>query len=203
MIAIVDYGVGNLFSIRNILKKAGAESVISSDSDALLRAEKLILPGIGSFDHCMSKLKESGLQESLMQVAASQNTPILGLCVGMQIMAKSSEEGKLQGLSWIDAECVKFKFEPKSDLKIPNIGWNDVNQKKDSRLLAGMYPDARFYFVHSYHMQCGNSADVLLTSHYGYEFVCAVESGIIYGVQFHPEKSHKFGLKLFENFIKL
>ncbi len=203
MIAIVDYGVGNLSSIKNMLKKVGAESIITKDISVIKSARKLILPGIGSFDYCVSKLNESGCKETLISQVCDSKIPVLGICVGLQLMGKSSEEGKLQGLGWIDAACVKFKF-PNSDLlKIPHMGWGNVFFRKESKLLLNMYPDPRFYFVHSYHLECEDPGDVLLTAHYGYDFACAIEKENIYGVQFHPEKSHKFGMKLIENFVRL
>lgn len=200
MIVIVDYGVGNLGSILNMLKKAGAEAVIASDPESISQAKKLILPGVGSFDFGMQQLNNSGLTPILNKKILEEKTPILGICLGMQLFTKSSEEGHQAGLGWIDAETVKFKIKPESKLKIPHMGWNNILLKKRSKLLEHLPEDPRYYFVHSYHVQCNNVSDVLVTAEYGYEFTCGVEKENILGVQFHPEKSHKFGLTLFENF---
>jgi glutamine amidotransferase len=148
----------------------------------------------------MQKIKDSGLQEVLNQKVLIDKTPILGICLGLQIMTKSSEEGVLPGLGWFNAVTKKFRLDD-SSLKVPHMGWNEISIKKQSKLLDGMYDDARFYFVHSYHLDSQDASDVLLTARYGYDFVCGLEKENILGVQFHPEKSHKFGMKLLSNFI--
>ena len=202
MLTIVDYGVGNLASIKNMLKKTGVDSLISSDADAILAADKLILPGVGAFDTCAEKLQQSGLTEVLNRKVLEQKTPVLGVCVGLQLLMEGSEEGVLPGLGWIRGHVVRFKQELlPPDLKIPHMGWADIEVCKLSKLFDGMHEDPRFYFVHSYHLQIENREDALVEATYGYKFVAGVERGNIMGVQFHPEKSHKFGMRLFENFV--
>jgi glutamine amidotransferase len=204
MIIIIDYGVGNLGSIKNMLKRAGVDSTISSDRGHIEKAHKLILPGIGSFDYGMKKLIECGLADILNKKVLEEKIPILGICLGAQLFTKRSEEGKLNGLGWLDAETVKFNFDnSKSGLKIPHMGWSEVSPVKKSLLFKDMYEEPRFYFVHSYHIRPNNEADVITKTKYGYEFVSAIEKENIIGVQFHPEKSHKFGIKLLKNFVEL
>jgi glutamine amidotransferase len=199
-VVIIDYGLGNLLSVKNMFKKIGVDATISSDFSVIKDAPKLLLPGVGAFDYGMQKIKDSGLQEVLNQKVLIDKTPILGICLGLQIMTKSSEEGVLPGLGWFNAVTKKFRLDD-SSLKVPHMGWNEISIKKQSKLLDGMYDDARFYFVHSYHLDSQDASDVLLTARYGYDFVCGLEKENILGVQFHPEKSHKFGMKLLSNFI--
>lgn len=203
MITIVDYGVGNLASIKNILTKIGVTSSIATKEADIARATKLILPGVGAFDTCVEKLQQSGFIPALYRKVKEEKVPILGICVGMQLLLESSEEGILAGLGWVKGKNIQFNptlF--KMQLKIPHMGWTDVTTNRVSPLLENMYEDPRFYFVHSYHAQLENKNDSLLTANYGYDFVAAVEHDNILGVQFHPEKSHKFGMKLLENFVK-
>lgn len=200
MIAILDYGVGNLASIQNMLKKVGAGSVITSDVDMISGADKLLLPGVGAFDTCASKLKSSGLMDILNKKAFEEKVPVLGICVGMQLMMEGSEEGKLPGLGWVKGKCIRFESREGDELKIPHMGWADVNITKPSPLLQGLDDEPRFYFVHSYHVSLEDSADELLNANYSYRYTAAFEHENIIGVQFHPEKSHKYGMKLFENF---
>lgn len=202
MLTIVDYGVGNLASIKNMLKKVGSDVIISSNERDILNAKKLILPGVGAFDTCAAKLQASGLSEALNQKVLGEKAPVLGVCVGMQLLMEGSEEGILPGLNWIKGKIVKFKIESlPSGLKIPHMGWAEVTLNKSSRLFADMYEEPRFYFVHSYHPQVDNPEDALLYANHGYTFVAAMEHENIMGVQFHPEKSHKFGMKLLHNFV--
>jgi glutamine amidotransferase len=204
MIVIVDYQTGNLASIVNMLKKNNTEAVISSDINIIQKAEKLILPGVGAFDYGMQKLKESGLIEVLNHKVLVEKTPVLGICLGVQLFTKRSEEGKLEGLGWIDAETVRFKpTQMSQDLRIPHMGWCDVQTTRSSRLFTEMFDEPRFYFVHSYHLQCKSAEDNLIEANYGYRFTAGVEHENIVGVQFHPEKSHKFGMKLLKNFVDL
>lgn len=203
MIVIVDYGMGNLGSIANMIHKLGSKSLITSDPEAIRSADKLILPGVGAFDHGMNNLHEKGLTAALNARVVEQKTPILGICLGMQLMGKSSEEGTEKGLGWIDGGCIKFNFSGENQkLRIPHMGWNTVNVKQENVLLDNELEDTRYYFVHSYHMQCNDASQVLATAVYGYEFPCVVWKDNIYGAQFHPEKSHKFGMRLLTHFIE-
>jgi len=201
-IAIIDYGMGNLGSILNMLKKIGAGGRISSDPDVIRNADRLILPGVGAFDQGMANLDRLGLIPVLNETVLDGRTPVLGICLGMQLMTKTSEEGKTAGLGWIDAKTVKFHHDPPLALKVPHMGWNVIIPKKGSPLLTGMYTDPRFYFVHSFHAVCADPEDILSTTPYGYEFTSSFQRGNIIGVQFHPEKSHKFGMRLLKNFAE-
>jgi glutamine amidotransferase len=204
MITIVDYGTGNLFSIQNMFRKIGADAVIESDCSAISNASKLVLPGIGAFDTCAKKLQHSGLREELQKKVIEDKTPVLGICVGMQLMMADSEEGELKGLGWINGRTIKFKqHQLPAGYKIPHMGWANVDLNKPSRLLEDMYEEPRFYFAHSYHVVPEDVKDVLMYSTYGYRFAAALESNNIMAVQFHPEKSHKFGMRLLKNFVNL
>ena len=200
---IVDYGVGNLASIRNMLKKNGIESRISADEKEIAAAERLILPGVGAFDTCAEKLQASGLIPVLNNKALEEKIPILGVCVGHQLLFEGSEEGRLPGLGWIKGGVIRFRQDRMPPgYKIPHMGWTEVSPYKPSRLFDEMYEEPRFYFVHSYHADPVDKEDTLVQANYGYNFVAGVERGNIAGVQFHPEKSHKFGMKLLYNFVK-
>ena len=199
-IAIVNYGVGNHNSIKNMIKKIGSDSLITSDVGEIEKAEKLIFPGVGSFDSGMEAIENSGLLEILNYKALIEKTPILGICLGMQLMTLKSEEGEKKGLSWVKATTEKFSF-PNLDIKVPHMGWNTVNFSKKSALLEGI-KDARFYFIHSYYVKCLEEQDILCTTHHGNSFVSAFEKGNLLGVQFHPEKSHIFGKSIIKNFIE-
>jgi len=200
MIAIVDYGIGNLMAIQNIIKKAGGNAIITSNPATIIESNKLILPGVGSFSYGMQQLNQRNLIPLLNQEVIEKKKIVLGLCLGAQLMTKESEEGGVEGLGWINALTVKFdgSLAP----TIPHMSWSDVKFTKTS-LTEALEEEARFYFVHSYHFQFSNSEHVIGTSRHGYEFACAFKYENIYGVQFHPEKSHRFGVKLFENFLKL
>jgi glutamine amidotransferase len=202
MITIVDYGVGNLGSIRNMLRKIGAACEISADAGRLAAADKLILPGVGAFDAGMASLNASGLAPALHEAVSQRKVPVLGICLGMQLMTRGSEEGSLPGLGWIDATTVRFTPSADQRLKVPHMGWNVVDACKPSRLLSGAEPEERFYFVHSFYVRCDRSEDVLLRAHHGDTFDAAFERENVMGVQFHPEKSHKFGLRLLSNFAR-
>jgi glutamine amidotransferase len=204
MIVIVDYGMGNLGSIKNMVNKIGSEAVITSEHNLIETAEKIILPGVGAFDAGMSNLAQLNLIPLLNKKVLEEKIPVLGICLGMQLFSNNSEEGKLAGLKWIDAETVRFNFTGENlKLKIPHMGWNTVKLCKQSKLTSDIGEEPRFYFVHSYHVQCRNDEDALLKTFYGIEFTSALQKGNIYGVQFHPEKSHKFGMQLLKNFIEL
>jgi glutamine amidotransferase len=203
MIVIVDYGMGNLASIQNMVKKVGGTARISSDVNEIQSASKLILPGVGAFDTGMTNLKERGLIPTL-ETKAKGGTPVLGICLGMQLLSRRSEEGVLPGLGWIDAETIRFRFSAEqASLRIPHMGWNTVRSTTNAGLFDNLGSEPRFYFVHSYHVVCRDPADVLSTTEYGLLFTSALQNGNIMGVQFHPEKSHKFGMALFKNFLAL
>ncbi len=199
MIAIIDYDMGNVGSITNMIKKIGGKSVITNDKAIISDASAIILPGVGSFDTGVRNLKKYKLFELLQELVLEKGMPILGICLGMQLLGNSSEEGVEKGLSFIDADGIKFLDDPK--LKIPHMGWNFVNKQKKSTLLDDFIEIPRFYFVHSYYMKCNNSLDVLATTNYGIDFHSAFERKNIYGVQFHPEKSHRFGTTLLKGFL--
>jgi imidazole glycerol-phosphate synthase subunit HisH len=201
MITIIDYKTGNLGSIQNILKRIGEDSVITSDKGLIAEATKLILPGVGAFNTGMSNLMELDLVDILNKKVLVENTPVLGICLGMQLLSNKSEEGSLPGLGWINGETRRFNFINTLEYKIPHMGWNLVKQKKESKLFTDMFADARFYFVHSYFFMTTDPSDILASTTYEIEFTSAVEKGNIFGVQFHPEKSHKFGMKLLKNFV--
>lgn len=200
MIVIVDYGVGNLLSVRNMLRKAGADVEISSDPAQILNAQKLLLPGVGHFDHGMKMLNTSGLRNALDQSVLKHKKPILGICLGAQILGKRSEEGSTEGLGWLDMECVRLPASP--GLRVPHMGWNGIQQKQASPLLDTKADDARYYFVHSYYMRCVDNKDILATVNHGIEFTCAVQRDNIFGTQFHPEKSLRHGLALMKAFVE-
>lgn len=203
-ITIVDYGVGNVGSIQNMLKKIGARSVVASSSDEILQATKLILPGVGAFDAGMDTLARSGLLDALNRKALREQTPVLGLCLGMQLMTRGSQEGTLPGLGWVQAETVKFDAASTPGLKVPHMGWNLVAPAKESAILEGYPANARFYFVHSYYVRCEDRTDALLTAEYGPVcFDAAFQHKNLIGVQFHPEKSHRYGMWLLRNFAEL
>jgi glutamine amidotransferase len=202
MITIINYGMGNLGSIANMLKKVGAEAIVASDPAAIAGAEKLILPGVGAFDHGMKGLN-NGWIDGLNEAVLVRGVPVLGICLGMQLLCKSSEEGRLPGLGWIDARVERFHVAAEANLKIPHMGWNNVTAAKPNPVLPTGQIEQRFYFVHSYHVVCSNPEDVLATAHYGYDFAAAINQGNVFGVQFHPEKSHRFGMELIKNFAAL
>ena len=204
MIVIVDYDVGNIGSILNMLRKVNADAVCSSAEDTIERAEKLILPGVGSFDQAISKLHASGLVPVLNHKIHQDRTPILGICLGMQLFAQSSEEGKSRGLGWLDAAVKRFDFNKgPPNLKIPHMGWNRVEIRKTNDLFRDMDQTHRFYFVHSYHIVCHDKNDVIGSTRYGYPFVSMIQKDNIFGVQFHPEKSHRYGMRILKNFSEL
>ena len=203
MITIVDYGVGNLGSIINMLKKVGFKAIASSDPEVLQQAEKIILPGIGAFDAGMNKLNERGLVPLLNDLALQKKEPFLGLCLGLQLMTLGSEEGQTQGLGWLDAETVRFRFDgEQSHLKVPHMGWNTIDLCRPHPLFTDLEPGSRFYFVHSYYVQSHDPAAVLAETEYGVRFASILGKGNIMGAQFHPEKSHKFGMRLLRNFAE-
>ena len=204
MIVIVDYGVGNLGSIINMLKKAGARAIASSDPAVLEQAEKLILPGVGAFDAGMNKLHECGLVPLLNHLALEKKVPFLGLCLGLQLMTRKSEEGQTPGLGWLEADTLRFKFGAAySHLKIPHMGWNTIEVRRSHPLFADLDPEARFYFVHSFYVQSHDPEAVLAETDYGGYFDSIFAKDNLMGFQFHPEKSHKYGMRLLKNFAEM
>jgi len=204
MISIVNYGLGNIQAIANIYKRLNFPVNIASTANELAEAEKIILPGIGAFDWAMTQLNKSGMRECLDELVLKKSCPVLGICVGMQMMAKRSEEGVLNGLGWINAEVKKFDkggFGNKTYL--PHMGWNDVTPLQKGYLFHGLENDARFYFLHSYYFSPHNETDILATTDYNTVFASSVHSGNVFGVQFHPEKSHQWGIRLLKNFVLL
>lgn len=203
MIVIIDYGLGNLASVLNMFKKIGVQDVcISRDEEVIANASKLLLPGVGAFDAGMDNLEKSGLIPLLNKKVQEDKIPILGICLGMQLLTKRSDEGVKQGLGWIDAETVKFNLDPSLKLKVPHMGWNYINVQKQNPLIT-LESKNRFYFVHSYFVKCFDQNQSVATTNYGVDYTCMVNKGNVYGAQFHPEKSLKFGMKLLENFAKL
>lgn len=203
MISVIDYGVSNLGSMLNMLRKVGAQAQAVSTAEEVARAEKIILPGVGAFDNGMAALEARGLVEPLRRKALEDKVPLLGVCLGMQLLGRSSEEGRMAGLGLVDAEARRFRFSGERAPKVPHMGWNVLAARRGSALLAGLDGLTRFYFCHSYHLACGDPADVLATACYGADFVAMVEHGNVRGVQFHPEKSHRFGMALLHNFAGL
>jgi len=201
MITIIDYGMGNLGSIRNMLKKIGADSEITAEPARIAAATKLVLPGVGAFDAGMENLDKSGLVPLLNERVRRDEVPVLGICLGMQLMTHSSSEGERPGLGWVDAKAVRF-VPADATLKVPHMGWNIARPVRDDALLEGLPRESRFYFVHSYYVACERREDVLLTTFYGADFDSGFRRGNVWGVQFHPEKSHRFGMHLLRNFAE-
>lgn len=200
---IVDYGMGNLHSVKKKLHRIGVKADISNNPEIIKKATKLFLPGVGHFSKAIQNLKELGLFEVLNEAVMVKKTPILGICLGLQLMAKHSEEGDEYGFGWFDAEVVKFTIKDQLKYKVPHMGWNQVAPKKSSILFDGISEAQDFYFVHSYHVKSNNPSEILSFTDYEYPFVSALEKENIFGVQFHPEKSHDAGEKMLSNFLKL
>jgi glutamine amidotransferase len=203
MIVIVDYGMGNLGSVLNMFKKIGAKAKISSDLDEISRAPKILLPGVGAFDSAMARINEAGMKKVLDHKALVEKVPVLGICLGMQLLTHSSEEGELPGLGWINAKTYYFKGRIDSKLKVPHMGWNIAEVTNQSVLTADFNDELQFYFVHSYFVKAEEASSSMMKTNYGLEFDSAIVKDNIFGAQFHPEKSHKFGMKLFRNFANL
>jgi glutamine amidotransferase len=203
-VTVVNLGVGNLGAIPNMLKRLGATATITDDAGEIDRATKLVLPGVGAFDAAMSNLRRLGLTDVLTRQVLERRTPVLGLCLGMQLLADESEEGNEPGLGWIRGKVVRFRLDGSDPtLRIPQMGWNTVQPARQVPLLHDLGEDPRFYFAHSYHLVCADPSDVVGTTVHGYEFPSVVQRDNVMGAQFHPEKSHRFGMKLFENFVAL
>ncbi|MBK5400150.1 imidazole glycerol phosphate synthase subunit HisH [Pseudomonas sp. TH39(2020)] len=204
MITIIDYGLGNIQAFVNVYRRLHIPVSVAKCASDLEGASKLILPGVGAFDHAIERLDASGMRPALNELVQHQKIPVLGICVGMQILANSSEEGSLPGLGWVPGSVRSFKAIPElSALALPHMGWNDVTPASDSALFKGFEMESRFYFLHSFFFECLNAEHIAATSTYGLDFSCAVRAGNVYGVQFHPEKSHHFGVGLLKNFAEL
>jgi len=204
MITLIDYGVGNINAFANVYKRLNIETKIAKSVSDLQSAEKIILPGVGSFDYAMERLNRSGMRDRLDELVLEEKVPVVGICVGMQMMANRSDEGHTEGLKWIDADVLKF--DPsliKYVTKLPHMGWNDVNPTKPNKLFTGLENESLFYFLHSYYFKCNNSEDSIAVSEYGELFTSAVKHNNVYGIQFHPEKSHHYGEILLNNFAKI
>lgn len=202
MIVVVDYGLCNVGSVLNMLKRIGAAAEISAEPGRIDAASKLILPGVGAFDNGMTNLDQMGLLPVLNKKAREDRVPVLGICLGMQLLTRRSEEGTRPGLGWIEADTRRFAIPTSMNLRVPHMGWNQITSRGPHPLLEGLEEDTRFYFVHSYHVCCDNESDSIATAHYGYDFTAAVARGNVMGTQFHPEKSHRFGLRLLRNFVE-
>lgn len=204
MITIVNYGLGNLASIQNMCRKLGIDSVITDRAEIIEQADRLILPGVGHFKAGMDNLHSSGLKPLLDRLVLEDKKPVLGICLGAQLMTRHSEEGDVEGLGWVDADTVAFDISKLGGLKIPHMGWTDIDIRVAADPIWARIPEEpRFYFVHSYHFQFRTEVEIAATAVYGYEFTCAFRKGNIYGMQFHPEKSHKYGMRILENFARI
>lgn len=200
MIVIIDYKTANLGSIVNMFKRIGAPARVAERPEQLDGASRILLPGIGHFDTCAGNLRRLGFSEALETLVKEKNVPLLGICVGAQLLTRGSEEGNIPGLGWIDAETVRFPNLPVESYKVPHMGWNCANPSSDHKLFAGFESPPRFYFVHSYYMRCDRRENVLSQTEHGIAFDSAIFKNNIAGVQFHPEKSHRFGMQLLRNF---
>jgi imidazole glycerol-phosphate synthase subunit HisH len=199
-LVVVDYGIGNVLSIANMLRSASVKAVVSSDPAVLRSASRLIIAGIGAFDAGMNSLNSRGLVPLLREAVFERHVPILGICLGMQLLMRGSEEGSCEGLGWIEGRSIRIRGDGQNPLKVPHMGWNDIEPARESPLLNGLRENTRFYFAHSYAVECANQDDVVANTVYGKAFPAIVSHGHVFGVQFHPEKSHKYGRKLLENF---
>jgi glutamine amidotransferase len=203
MISIVDYGVANLGSMRNMLRRIGAEVELVTTAAAVAKATKLILPGIGAFDHGMEALSSRGLVEPLKARVLRDGVPMLGICLGFQLMGDGSAEGRRAGMGLIASRCERLPADAEAGVRVPHMNWAHIEPTRADPILSGMDEHARFYFVHSYHVVCSDTADVLAVARHGVEFTAMIQRGNIYGAQFHPEKSHRFGMRLLQNFVDL
>ena len=201
-VIIIDYGMGNLRSVQKAFERINVSSTISTDANDIINAQKIVLPGVGNFEKGIKNLKEKGLIDALNEAVIKRSVPVLGICLGMQLMTDFSEEGNVNGLGWIKAETIKFDFKA-NELKIPHMGWNNIKILNEDGLFKEINEDHFFYFVHSYYVTCKNNEDILSTTEYGDSFVSAFKKNNIYGCQFHPEKSHDAGINVIKNFASL
>jgi imidazole glycerol-phosphate synthase subunit HisH len=202
MIGIINYGMGNLGSLANMVERVGGEAALATRAEDVEKAEKLILPGVGSFDNAVARIRELGLWEAIDRKARSGITPVLCVCLGAQLATESSEEGKLEGFGWFAARTRHFAFQ-ETVRKVPHMGWNDVAIMKESTLVRDLPEDPAFYFVHSYYMEARDEADILMRTDYGISFASGLERKNVFALQFHPEKSHKYGMAIIRNFVEL
>lgn len=202
MISVLDYGAGNVGSVIRMIERAGGAAQRISSPDQVLAAQKLFIPGVGAFDYGMSHLLSRELIPALNTAALEKRIPVLGICLGMQLMCRSSEEGALPGLGWIDAEVRHFTASETCGLPVPHMGWNTLRIARENPLVSSDGEEKRFYFVHSYKVSCNDPADPIALTHYGEDFVSAFQRQNIFGVQFHPEKSHRFGMALIRRFVE-
>ena len=204
MMTIVDYGLGNISAFLNVYRRSNIDARTAATPGELKGATRIILPGVGSFDHAMTQLQRSGMRETLDDLVLNRRVPVLGVCVGMQMLGRSSDEGALPGLGWIGGSVTRLAtLIGDQALPLPHMGWNDVRVVSRDPLFDALDADARFYFLHSYYFACDRPEDALALASYGREFACAVHAGNVYGVQFHPEKSHRWGTRLLHNFARL
>ena len=203
MIGIIDYGLGNIRAIKNIYYKLNVPCSIINNIDDLLKSDKLILPGVGAFDWAMECLNRSGMRKPLDELVLKKSVPVLGICVGMQIMANSSEEGKSEGLGWINAKVTRFDLSRFENIQIPHMGWNSIMAENNHPLISNINHHKGFYFLHSFYFECDDQLHEIAYSNHGHNFSAAVSKNNIMGVQFHPEKSHTNGIRVFKNFAEL
>lgn len=206
MITIVDYGLGNIKAFANVYKKLNIPTCYASTTEHLQKASKIILPGVGAFDHAMHKLNSSGLRQTLDNLVLEKKVPVIGICVGMQMMANDSEEGTSKGLGWIHGTVKRFGYPQQEIAKkypLPHMGWNNISPVKASSLVDNLDEYKRFYFLHSYYFECADTSDIVATANYGFDYACIVNRDNVYGIQCHPEKSHHNGVALLKNFAEL
>lgn len=203
MVVILDYGMGNVGSVSRAFDKIGISSVISNDVKLIKSSSHIVIAGVGSFDRGIKGIFDSGMLTALNEAVYQDEKPVLGICLGMQLMMESSEEGTQKGLGYFEGKCVKFRATESKEIKVPHMGWNETTVKRENKLIPISLGVQRFYFVHSYHVVLKNTDDAIAETYYGYPFASAINKGKIYGVQFHPEKSHQFGFRLLQRFVEV